>query len=369
MTGRDVVVVGAGLVGAAAARSLAERGDRVIVFERFERGHDRGSSHGETRIFRRGYPQDDYRALTGRAAREWARLEQESGRRLFTATGAIDHGDAEALRAVEDAFTRDGIPVERLDAAEASRRWPGLRFETDVLLHPEGGRIDAAAAIEALLASAESHGAIVRDSAGVQSIEEREGGVRVVTDEGPLTADAVVVAGGSWTPALVGGLVEAAGRRLPPLRVTQEQPAHFTTDLPLEGWPSFVHHRGDLPVIYGLATPGVGVKVGEHGTGPVVDPDRRDFRAEPERLARLVAYVRDWLPGVDAASADAISCLYDITPTEDFVIDRVGRVALATGFSGHGFKFGPVLGDLLADLVDGGEPLGRFRLGRVPSHP
>ncbi|MCJ1702761.1 FAD-dependent oxidoreductase [Rathayibacter sp. VKM Ac-2926] len=365
MTDRDVVVVGAGLVGAAAARSLAERGDRVLLFERFERGHDRGSSHGETRIFRRGYAEDDYRALTGRAAAEWARLERESGRSLFTATGAIDHGDASALLAIEEAFARDGIPCERLDAAEASARWPGLRFETDVLLHPEGGRLDAAAAIEALLGSAESHGAVVRASTGVRAIEEREGGVRVVTDEGPLLADAVVVAGGSWTPGLVGGLVAAAGRSLPPLRITQEQPAHFATDLPLDAWPSFVHHRGDEPTIYGLATPGIGVKVGEHGTGRVVDPDHRDFRAEPERLARLVEYVADWLPGVDAASADPISCLYDITPTEDFVLDRVGRVTLATGFSGHGFKFGPVLGELLADLVDGAGALDRFRLATL----
>ncbi|MWV48890.1 N-methyl-L-tryptophan oxidase [Rathayibacter sp. VKM Ac-2803] len=361
MTGRDVVVVGAGIVGAAAARTLAERGDRVLVLERFERGHDRGSSHGETRIFRRGYVEDDYRALTGRAATEWARLEAESGRRLFTPTGAIDHGDASALLAIEEAFARDGIPVERLDAAEASRRWPGLRFETDVLLHPEGGRLDAAAAIEALLESAQAHGATVRASVGVHEIRERDGGVRLVTDEGPITADAVVVAAGSWTPGLVGDLVSTAGLGIPEVRVTQEEPAHFATGL--DGWPSFVHHRGALPTIYGLATPGVGVKVGEHGTGRVIDPDQRgDRRPEPEALARLQRYVAEWVPGADAASADPISCLYDTTPTEDFVLDRVGRVTLATGFSGHGFKFGPVLGELLADLADGAEALERFRL-------
>ncbi|PPH78152.1 FAD-dependent oxidoreductase [Rathayibacter sp. AY1D9] len=359
---REVVVVGAGLVGAATARALTERGDRVVLVEQFERGHDRGSSHGETRIFRRGYLEDDYRALTGRAGRAWARLEAETGRRLLHPVGAIDHGDPAVLAAVEAVLLRDGIPLVRIEADEAERRWSGLRFETDVLLHPEGGRLDAAAAIDAMLDSALGGGAVLRTRTRVLGIEERADDVRVLTSDGALDADAVVVAGGSWTPPLVEGLVRAAGRRLPPLRVTQEQPAHFATDLPLDSWPSFAHHRAGLPVVYGLATPGAGVKVGEHSTGVVVDPDERTFEPEPRALARLVGYVAEWIPGADAASATPISCPYDSTPDEDFVIDRVGRVTLATGFSGHGFTFGPVLGELLADLVAGGAARERFQL-------
>ncbi|PPF36334.1 hypothetical protein C5C10_06935 [Rathayibacter sp. AY1A3] len=108
----------------------------MVLVEQFERGHDRGSSHGATRIFRRSYLEDDYRALTGRAERAWARLEAETGRRLLHPVGAIDHGDPAVLAAVEAVLLRDGIPVVRIEADEAQRRWPGLRFETVVLLRP-----------------------------------------------------------------------------------------------------------------------------------------------------------------------------------------------------------------------------------------
>ena len=136
-------------------------------------------------------------------------------------------------------------------------------------------------------------------------------------------------------------------------------------------WPSFVHYREPgadgvaSPGVYGLLTPGEGVKVGLHASGPTVDPSNRDRTIDAGRLADLTAYVAEWVPGVDATAPSPISCLYDNTDTEDFVLDRVGPVTVATGFSGHGFKFGPVLGDLLAALALDGTPAPeRFRLPR-----
>jgi len=150
--------------------------------------------------------------------------------------------------------------------------------------------------------------------------------------------------------------------------VTEEQPAHFPLVLgPVSDesvWPSFVHH----PVsagrdVYGLLTPGEGVKVGIHGNGPAVDPEARDPRPDPLRLAALREYVAEWVPGADADRPAVVSCLYDNAPDDAFVLDRVGQVTVATGFSGHGFKFAPELGGMLARLaLDGAPPPERFRL-------
>ena len=175
---------------------------------------------------------------------------------------------------------------------------------------------------------------------------------------------------GAWTAGLLAGV--PGFDVLPPLAVTQVQSAHFPVhDLALvadDAWPSFVHHvdpaahaearlpeapDGGYPPTgaYGHHTPGEGVQVGHDGTGPVVDPDTRDFTAEPGRLAELRAYVREWLPGVDADAPAPISCTSTTTPDERFLLDRVGPVVIGAGFSGHGFTFTPGIGQVLADLA------------------
>jgi sarcosine oxidase len=187
----------------------------------------------------------------------------------------------------------------------------------------------------------------------------------VVTSDGAaVTADAVVVAVGGWAPTVLAPLVPG----VPQLRVTLEQPAHFPAADPLS-WPSFIHHGGQaLGVaggVYGLGSVD-GVKAGFHGIGPVIDPDRGERTADPSVLAALSGYARRWLPGVDADRAEAVTCLYTTTPDQDFVIDRTGPITVLAGFSGHGFKFASVIGELAADLVDGEPGAQRFRLGRPP---
>ncbi len=372
----DQIVIGAGVVGAATARAIAEAGCSVLLLEAFERGHDRGSSHGASRIFRHGYAEQDYIRLSLRARDAWRALETATGTIILELTGAIDHGDPEAVAAIEAALDEAGIPSERLDAAAAEERWQGLRFETDVLFAPSGGRLRADAAIDALLSEAESAGSELRFATPVDGIAVTDHGVVVSAEGERFDADGVVVAAGSWTPTLIGGWLAEQGSPLPPVRVTEEQPAHFplrpiAADAAPAVWPSFVHHRpagpDGVPVaeVYGLLTPGEGVKVGLHGTGPVVDPSKRDRTIDRDRLAELTSYTADWVPGVDASAPVPISCLYDSTDTEDFVLDRVGPVTVATGFSGHGFKFGPALGDILAGLALRGVPAPeRFRLRR-----
>src|SRR3954454_402516 len=158
----NVIVVGAGVVGAATAWALAREGAAVMLLEAFERGHDRGSSHGATRIFRHGYADEDYVQLSVRALEGWKQLERASGRRLLDATGAVDHGELSALRAIAEAQDAAGLPYEWLTGGEAEKRWPGLRFEDHVLFSPGGGRLRAADGVEALLDAAEAAGAELR---------------------------------------------------------------------------------------------------------------------------------------------------------------------------------------------------------------
>ncbi|MEU3459524.1 FAD-dependent oxidoreductase [Streptomyces sp. NPDC006733] len=366
---RHIVVVGGGAMGSSAAWHLAARGARVTLFEQFPPGHDRGSSHGTSRIFRLAYPDPFYVALAARALPLWRRLEEETGRRLLELTGAVDHGPAAVTTALHDALSALGRPAHLLTPAQAAERWPGLRADTGALFHPEAGRLHADNAVAAFQQAARQHGARIRHGVKVTRLAVRGERAEVITDgEEAVIADGVVLAAGSWTPGRIAGPLTG----LPPLRVTQEQPAHFPAADAL-GWPSFIHHPGaGLPpgtAVYGLGSTD-GVKVGFHGVGPVVDPDHRDRTVDAAVLARLRQYASRWLPGVDATAPAAATCLYTTTPDEDFVIDRQGPLTVLAGFSGHGFKFAALVGALAADLVGGAPGLDRFALGRhAPAGP
>ncbi|GIF21809.1 sarcosine oxidase [Actinoplanes tereljensis] len=357
----DVVVVGGGAMGSAAAWQLARRGLDVVLLEQFEAGHVRGASHGASRIFRLSYPDSVYIGLAREAQTRWRELEDVTDTQLLTVTGGVDHGDHPHLHLLADGLAANGVRRDWLTPAEAAERWPGIRFDTRALFHPDSGRLHADHAVAALQQAAAKEGAVVRHSTPVTSIEVRgEDSVVVHTDSGSYPARRVVAAVNAWASKLVGDLVP-----LPPLRVTQEQPAHFAPLLPEDGWPSFGHIFASADGIYGLATPGEGIKVGFHGIGPEVDPDHRDFTPEPNQLAALRDYARTWLPGVDADDFTPISCTYTTTPDSNFVLDRLGPVVVATGFSGHGFKFVPAIGRVLADLaVDGTRPDPRFTFAR-----
>jgi sarcosine oxidase len=365
MTQFDVVVVGGGAMGSAAAWQLARRGVRVALLEQYEAGHTNGASHGASRIFRLSYPDTVHIGLAREARRLWRELEDVTGARLLTVTGGVDHGDHPFLQDLADGLAAAGVAHSWLTPAEAAERWPGIRFDTRALFHPDSGRLHADHAVAALQAAAAKEGAEVRHSTPVTAIEVLgDDAVVVHTDGGSYRARRVVAAVNAWAARLVGGLAP-----LPPLRVTQEQPAHFAARAPQDGWPSFGHRFADEGVfyggIYGLATPGEGIKVGFHGVGPEVDPDHRDFTPEPAQLAALREYARRWLPGVDADVFTPISCTYTTTPDSTFVLDRHGPVVVATGFSGHGFKFVPAIGRVLADLaLDGTRPDPRFAFKR-----
>ena len=362
-----VVVVGGGAMGAATAWWLARTGRPVTLLEQFAPGHDRGSSHGSSRIFRFSYADRRYVDLAVRAHALWRDLQEEAGEALLTPVGCLEHGPTAAVDALHRTMSEAGVTHRMTDPAEAAERWPLFRFDEAVLYQPEAGRVDADATVRALHARAARHGAEVRAGVRVREVRPRGDGAEVVTDGATLRAGVVVLAAGAWLPGLLAGaaarLPELAG--LPPLRVTQEQPAYFAP-LPggpaVEDVPSIVHSRRfpggavDRPLglgYYALGGPGRGVKLGEHGTGPAIDPDRR-VPPDPAGVRRLHRYARDWLPGVDSAPVAVDTCLYTSTPDEDFVIRRIGPLVVCSPCSGHGFKFVPAIGELTAAVALGG---------------
>jgi sarcosine oxidase len=291
-----------------------------------------------------------------RTARQgWRALEEESRTRLLTLAGGIDVGDPEPIQRVAAALRTIEAPFEFLSATDAIARWPGMRFEGTALYQADTGVLDADAAVEALQRCAAERGAEVRFEEAVRSIRPRENEVIVETDRAEIEAGVVVVTAGAWIGQLTTGLVG-----LPPLRITQEQPAYFRPRDPAIVWPVFIHRSppGTGPSqlegmgAYGLPTPGEGMKVGEHGTGPVVDPDRRQ-EPDPAGVARVSRYVEQWLPGLDPEPTSVMSCLYTTTTDDHFVVGRTGRLVVGSPCSGHGFKFAPAMGELLAKLALG----------------
>lgn len=352
------VVVGGGAMGLATTWQLARAGHEVVALERFERGHARGASHGATRNFNNAYGEDHYLDLLQSARQEWDELARETGEPLLRLHGLVTHGDDGAVARVHEALSVRGERAEVLTAAVARRRWPGMRFDDDVLFTPDAGVVRAAAALAALEQAAVAHGADVRFEHQVVGLEETPEGVVVAVSAGDerydLRPDTVIVTAGAWTSRLL-----PPAFPLPRLTVTEESPAHFAVRDDSLPWPSFNHLvGGDAPGhaphpghVYGMPTPGEGVKVGLHHVGPVVDPDRRTFQPVPELAARLRAYITEWFPGLDPDSAVPISCTYTSTDSEDFVLDRRGRIVVGAGFSGHGFKFTPAVGAVLASLA------------------
>ncbi len=357
----DVVVIGGGAMGAASAWHLARAGRAVTVFEQFEPGHRRGASHGASRNFNVSYVEPEYLAWLREARTLWAELEAESGVQLLERTGIVNHGPGRDYARVAEAISAGGFATEVLDARAAAVRWPGFRFATDVLHTPDAGRLHADASVTALLSSAATHGAGVHFGTAVTNLEvlgDDDVRLTVVDAAGPriVRARRVIVTAGAWTEKLLGAV---PGVALPVLRVTQEQPAHFAPRDPAEPWPGFNHapDAGDpttswFPTgVYGMFTPGEGIKAGWHAAGPVIDPDRRSFTPDPTLTAAIVRYADEWLPGVDSARFTEITCTYTSTPDARFTLERFGPIVVGAGFSGHGFKFTPVVGRILAGLA------------------
>jgi sarcosine oxidase len=372
MASYDVVVCGLGVTGSAALYHLARRGARVLGLDRFAAGHDRGSSHGETRIIRLAYfEHPSYVPLVRRAYELWRELEIEAARPLLHVTGIAEIGppDGALVTGTLDAARLHDIPHELLAASELTKRYPAFRLPPHFVgvVQPDGGFIEAEPSVRTMLALAQRHGAETRFAEPVRSIEPANDRVCIVTDGGTIEAGAAIVAAGPWTTSLLPGTTL-------PLRVTRQAMGWFAPKEPADFVP------GRFPVFliesahgihYGFPPFGAGLKVAKHHhRDESVDPDFYDRTVSAEDEALIRVGIAKHLPGANGPLVAAKTCLYTVAPDGDFIIDRLpgaASIVIASPCSGHGFKFAPAIGEILADLASGLTPrhdISRFRIGR-----
>jgi sarcosine oxidase len=366
----DVVVVGVGGMGSAALYHLARRGKRVLGLERFDVPHELGSSHGITRIIRLAYFEDpSYVPLVRRAYELWRELQTEAGEQLLYVTGTAEAGERIYEGALRSCHEHD-LPHEELDGRELGRRFPAYRLPPDlpVLLQPDGGFVLPERCIVAHVEGALAHGAVVRARERLLEWEETTSGVRVRTDRGTVEAERLVLTAGAWSQdvaRLPAGLVVAQRQVLAWLQPSR--PELFA----LGRFPVFNVKLGGGH-FYGFPVFGIpGFKLGRYSyLDERGDPETlsRDLKPEDEPVLR--SFAEDYFPDGAGPTMALKTCLFELSPDEHFLIDRHPEAESAfvgAGFSGHGFKFCSVVGEILADLVLDGKTrhdIGLFRLDR-----
>ena len=312
-------------MGLATGWALKRRGVEVTVYEQFRIGHDHGSSHGRSRIFRLAYAEPEYVLLAQDALTLWRELEAESGETLLELYGLV-----EVVQTLEESTAHTleacGVAWERLDRDEAERRYPiHVPEESFVVVQPEAGIVRADLAL----------------SAFARALDVRED-TRVTPDE--VDADMVVVTAGSWVNELLDEPL--------PVKTTRETLCYFRPDAGGRPIPSVVSFKPERHThdMYSLADPKYGLKVGAHHAGPEADPNL-PAEPEPELIERIAAWAGDTYFLADPEPAAAQTCMYTTTEDETFILERRDRVVVGSPCSGHGFKFAPAIGERLADLA------------------
>ncbi|MGZ8696173.1 MAG: FAD-dependent oxidoreductase [Gaiellaceae bacterium] len=324
----EVVVVGAGIMGSAAACALARHGRDVLLLEQFRIGHEHGSSHGRSRIVRLAYPEVAFVELAKEAFVGWRELEQESGQELLELNGLLELVESSGQSSA-DALEAAGAEYELLDADGARSRWPvGVPDGWTALFQPEAGIVHADLAHRAFVDRALAHGARLEEETRVESLDD-------------VDAKAVVVTAGPWVKSFFPDL---------PVRTTRETVAYFRREG--EALPSIVQldpkTRGHA--MYSLHDPVHGLKAGTHHAGAEVGPDE-PAKPDPVLVERIAEWVARTYPDADPDPVAAETCMYTTTADEHFILERRGKVVIGSPCSGHGFKFAPAIGSRLAALA------------------
>jgi sarcosine oxidase len=369
----DVIVIGVGGMGSATVFELARRGRRVLGLEQFSLGHDQGSSHGHTRIIRKAYYEHpDYVPLVQRAYERWYDLEQRLGRHLLTECGCLSIGtpDGELIQGVRRSAAQHRLPIEDLSPPEVRERFPMFRFDARYtgVLERSAGFLYVDDCVRAHIDAAGNAGATILDNEPVRAWQATATGVVVQTDRARYTAANLVLTAGPWATRLLAEW----GTRLRVMRQVvlwfgPRAAAGFRRDV----FPIYITDTSH-GYIYGLPMLDAnGVKIAQHyGAAELTDPEQVDRHASAADETNVRRFLREHLPDADGPCNRRSVCIYTLTPDRHFILDvhpEHTNVAVAAGFSGHGFKFASVVGEIMADLVDSGRtshPIGMFRLTR-----
>lgn len=360
--GYDVAVVGLGGMGSAILAHCAARGASVIGVEQFTPMHDLGSSHGKTRMIRKAYFEDSaYVPLVLRAYELWRELERAAGDEILRITGLLSVGEenSEIIRGTLRAASEHDLQVESLSQREVKARYPTLEMWKDevALFEIDGGVLNPERGIRAHLNLGESRGAEMRFGTTMESWHAADQGFELCLSDGTrISANKLVLALGPWFQQTL----EALGVRVRVQRNVQIwfSPGTHMYDAP--GFPAFLVNRRGIPApLYGFPDFGDGVKAAFHGFGDLTDAKHVNREIDMARDVEPVARaLEQWMPGGARTFREAKPCMYTLTPDEHFVIDHHPDhpdLILCGGFSGHGFKFAPVVGEIAAELALDGE--------------
>lgn len=368
----DVVVVGLGVMGAAAAWSLTKRGLRVLGVDANAAGHALGSSHGKTRATRESYFESpEYVPLMREAHALWRGLEAEVGVDLLTMNGGAYFGppDHPVLQGVVQAAAEHDLALEDLTPAEAMDRHPGFVIPGgwQALIERTSGVLQAEACLAAFHDAAQRGGAVLRFGGAMRSWRAAEDGVIIDLASGPVQAKSLVLTLGPWAvEGLAGAKLPIHGRRVTVAHFDTRKPESYANDdLGVFFWSTPMSVYGGFQHIDGQ-----GVKLLRHDEGGACTPDTIQREVTDADIRAFTDFSRIYLPDVGDVVLDAYTCIYTMTPDDHFIIDHhpaSRNVVYATGFSGHGFKFAPVVGEILADLTQTGatdRDIGFLRAGR-----
>jgi sarcosine oxidase len=368
----DAAVIGLGAMGAGAAWQLARRGLSVIGFDAFHPPHDMGSSHGRSRIIREAYFEGAvYVPLVQRAYELWRELESARRQSLLTICGGLMIGDPSGplVAGARESARRHGLPVEEWSSADVSVRVPAIRPGAGMvgLFEPRAGVLSPERGVQAMLDEAASHGADLRFDTPATALGVDDGLVTVSTQDALTSARLGVCAAGGWLPALLPDLAL-------PLTVERAvqywfQPAADDRFAPSR-LPIFLLETPDDRFLYGLPDQGHGLKLAEHHGGQVSSRGDINRRVDADEAHRFRAFVETYVATLPEGPVDASVCTYTNTPDGHFILDRHpahANLFVVSACSGHGFKFAPAIGELVADTLTGGEPrveAHAFRIGR-----
>lgn len=376
-SGYSHIVIGAGAIGSAAAYWLSRAGaERVLVIEQFDLVHGFGSSGDHSRIIRHAYHSSEYTALTPAMFTAWQEIEERSTLRLYVKTGGIDiaragtsgHRDVERYKG---ALSERGIPFENITADDVRQRYPQWTLDDDVvgMYQEDGGLLDIRKAVSAMTSMAMAQGVTFLPRTAVNGIITRDRSVTVNTSSGSFDGDNLVVAAGSWTPEIMADLDLDL-----PITLSQEQVAYvaspdlrsFTPDR----FPVWLYHGDEAGEFYGFPVHGeAAIKISRDLRGEFIQSQDRRFQGVAEEDVILVDFLRQHLPGAVGPVLMNRTCVYDLTPDRDFILDTLpGRphVVLFCG-AGHAGKFASLVGSILSDIVTEGKtehPIEPFRLDR-----